>query len=354
MNERNFGYSENEIDKVENNTGEEKTFSRRKFLEMLGALGITFLIGNTLGAKEHIHVNNDNKIEHKETTEERCEKMRQAAVEVSIVATLRSQTFQGIEKTNKKIEDNYGAIIKDAAKKYQVNEEMLKALIFLESNGDCNRKNDIGAVGLCQFLPDTARAYDLVVNKHIDERLNPKKSIYAACRFLSGHEKLYGNKDLAIETYHIGAGNMADLISLYLKKNTTIADFDLADSVKKNNVTYPKIFFTCNSQDKIINNYAYIENGKKYYENTNVYNIFEKRLKFDNAPIYLWRVHAIMRILRELKNNPIKLEQDARRFSVENIEKDVLIKEQIKFLKERGFNNEQINKLRLGEQFNDR
>lgn len=354
MNEKSFGYPGQET--IDNQQELEKKISRRDFLTKLTkialGMGLAALVGDNL--KSHGTCQEKKSIvEKKENVEEKCERMRQASVDISKIAVLRSHTFSGIKNASENIDTHYGKTIYNAAKKYNIDANMLKALILLESNGNKDRKNDDGAVGLCQFLANTAKSYGLRVDNVVDERYNPEKSIYAACRFLDSHNKLYGNQNLAFETYHIGAGNMADLISLYCGHNKVIPDTKLAENVQKHKLTYQKMFFTCTSKDKVVNDYTYIEHGKAYKEDTNVYKIFNERLLYDNAPIYLWRIQAIMRILRELKEKPQDLQKEAEKYSREKCKVDDLLAEQRSVLKQKGFNDEQIAKLRMDQQFKE-
>lgn len=53
--------------------------------------------------------------------------------------------------------DQYDAYLKAAAKEFGVNCTYLKAILFTESSGDPKAKSGVGAVGLMQLMPDTAK-----------------------------------------------------------------------------------------------------------------------------------------------------------------------------------------------------
>ncbi|HEY3500858.1 MAG TPA: LysM peptidoglycan-binding domain-containing protein, partial [Polyangiaceae bacterium] len=66
-----------------------------------------------------------------------------------------------------------------------------------------------GAVGLWQFMPDTARTYGLTVDRWVDERLDPERSTDAAVRFLADLYRRFGSWDLAMAAYNMGHGGLA-------------------------------------------------------------------------------------------------------------------------------------------------
>lgn len=65
-----------------------------------------------------------------------------------------------------------------------------------------------GASGFWQFMPETARAYGLVVNEEIDERDDIYKSTVAATKYIKALYREFGSWTLVAAAYNIGEGNL--------------------------------------------------------------------------------------------------------------------------------------------------
>ena len=52
----------------------------------------------------------------------------------------------------------------------------IQNLSIIESGLDPKIKSRVGAMGLWQFMPATGREYGMLVNSHIDDRMDPEKS----------------------------------------------------------------------------------------------------------------------------------------------------------------------------------
>ena len=101
--------------------------------------------------------------------------------------------------------------------------ELVKAglpsdLVFLsliESGHNPTVYSSAGAAGLWQFMPETARAYGLIVDRWVDERLDPVRSTEAASKFLSDLYQRFGTWDLAMAGYNMGHGGLARAIKKF-------------------------------------------------------------------------------------------------------------------------------------------
>ncbi|MEL6926642.1 MAG: lytic transglycosylase domain-containing protein, partial [Bacteroidota bacterium] len=108
----------------------------------------------------------------------------------------------------------------------------LKYLSVIESRLRPTVVSHVGAGGLWQLMPGTAKKYGLKINKYVDERFDPQKSTEAAMKHLSYLYQRFGNWKLAIAAYNCGSGRMDrairkadsyeyDALKKHLPKETT-------------------------------------------------------------------------------------------------------------------------------------
>lgn len=86
--------------------------------------------------------------------------------------------------------------------------ESLKFLPIVESSLRPNVVSPVGAAGLWQFIPSTARMYGLTVNSQVDERLDPHKATEAAVRMLSELYEQFNDWGLVLAAYNCGPGRV--------------------------------------------------------------------------------------------------------------------------------------------------
>jgi membrane-bound lytic murein transglycosylase D len=82
----------------------------------------------------------------------------------------------------------------------------LKYLSVVESGLDPFAKSSSGAVGLWQFLYNSAPMFDLTINSYIDERRDVYKSTDAACRYFKYLYQTFNDWHLVLAAYNGGPG----------------------------------------------------------------------------------------------------------------------------------------------------
>jgi len=101
-------------------------------------------------------------------------------------------------KANRK---KYAPLVAVAAKKYNVDQKLVHAVILAESAYNPNAVSSAGAVGLMQLMPATARRYG------VTNRNDPKQSINGGTHYLRDLLKMFNaNTQLAVAGYNAGEG----------------------------------------------------------------------------------------------------------------------------------------------------
>ena len=85
--------------------------------------------------------------------------------------------------------------------------EEIAALPHVESSFNANAYSRVGAAGLWQFMPSTARRY-MRVDNVVDERLDPYRATEAAANLMLYNYRLVGTWPLAVTAYNHGPGGL--------------------------------------------------------------------------------------------------------------------------------------------------
>ena len=113
-----------------------------------------------------------------------------------------------------------------------IKEGIPKSFLFLsmaESNFKIDAKSYTGALGLWQFMPETAKLFDLRIDEYVDERLDFIKSTKAASKYLSYHHDRFDKWYLAILAYNCGEGRIIEALT-----RATIDKYLVINPNKKN------------------------------------------------------------------------------------------------------------------------
>jgi len=155
---------------------------------------------------------------------------------------------------------HFRPLVEAAARQGHLDPDMLEAIVFLESAGRPEviaGSDPQNASGLTQILAETGRDLlgmhiDLAASRRItkriararsqkalrhfeaqrrriDDRFDPRKALAATVRYLAIARRHFGRDDLAVTSYHMGIGNLTNVLSDY--------------GGKKGKVSYARLYF---------------------------------------------------------------------------------------------------------------
>jgi len=101
----------------------------------------------------------------------------------------------------------YMPIFEEALERYGLPDE-LRYLPVIESALVPTAVSRVGAAGLWQFMPATAKGLGLEINSLVDQRRDPYLSSDAGARYLRQLHNTYNDWSLAIAAYNCGPGNV--------------------------------------------------------------------------------------------------------------------------------------------------
>ncbi|WP_187369241.1 transglycosylase SLT domain-containing protein [Baekduia soli] len=198
--------------------------------------------------------------------------------------------------------------IDDVARRAHQDPDTLEAIVFLESAGrpDVAASDDLSsAAGLTQILAQTAtgllglkvdvaasekltrsigrstslahRRRLLAQRRRVDERFDPRKALEATTRYLEFAKGRLGRDDLAVESYHMGVGNLQNALKAY----------------GEDGIPYTQLFF----------------------DSTPLRHAAAWRILAglgDDSSTYLWRIGAAKAIMALYRRDPAALARQAR------------------------------------------
>jgi Transglycosylase SLT domain len=125
---------------------------------------------------------------------------------------------------------------------------------------------------------DAARAERLRARREeIDERFNPDDALQGAGRYLAIAEERFGSEELAVVSYHMGIGNLEDVLAAYGEED----------------VSWAQVYFDATPSDH-----------PETYELLSGFG--------DDSATYLWRVYAAREIMRLYREDQDELRALAR------------------------------------------
>ena len=197
--------------------------------------------------------------------------------------------------------------------------DIVEAIVFLESAGrpDVIAGDDPArASGLTQILAETARNFlgmnvDLAESRKltaaiatavsrgdtaeaerlreerrsVDTRFDPEQALAGTVRYLTEARLRLGRDDLAVVSYHMGIGNLTNVLRAHTGAG---ADITVPELVEEQNLSWARVFFDSTPADHV-----------------DAYGLLARL--GDDSPTYYWRVLAAEEIMRLYRDDRARL-----------------------------------------------
>lgn len=161
----------------------------------------------------------------------------------------------------------YDTYISLAASNYKLEHGLIKAIMHTESGFNPNARSPVGAQGLMQLMPATARRFA------VSNAYDPQQNIDGAAKYLSWLLKRFNyNTELALAAYNAGEGNVdkyrgippfretQDYVRRVMSRYRNLYSGGVASSTAPvNNIATPA--YTASSYKSNTNNHSYSVNG---------------------------------------------------------------------------------------------
>ena len=214
----------------------------------------------------------------------------------------------------------FRAMVDDATSGTDIDPDVVEAIVLLESAGrqDVIAGNDpVNAAGLTQIVAGTATDFlDMRVDleesrrltrllgeairrgddseaarlrserRRVDARFDPEEALAGTVRYLTEAKKVFGRDDLAIVSYHMGIGNLSDVVRAYAARQDDPVDAIIRDA----GIDYARLYFDSSPT---------VHRGS-----------WELLASFgDDSQTYYWRVLGALGVMHLLRNDPGRLER---------------------------------------------
>lgn len=218
--------------------------------------------------------------------------------------------------------DSFRPLVEEAVDGSELDADLVEAIVFLESGGrpDVIAGDDpVAAAGLTQILAETAQNFlgmnvDLDESRRltvriagaerrgnmavaerlrerrrtIDTRFDPAQALAGTVRYLTSARDQLGRDDLAAVSYHMGIGNLSNVLRAYA--GATGSAVDVSEIVEDGDLSWVRVFFDT----------APDRNGAAHQ--------LLARLG-DDSPTYYWRLLAAREIMRLYRDDPEHLQE---------------------------------------------
>ena len=214
----------------------------------------------------------------------------------------------------------FRAMVDKATSGTDIDPDLVEAIVMLESAGrqDVIAGDDpANAAGLTQIVSGTATDFlgmrvDLeesrrltrllgeavrrgddvqaarlrAERRQVDARFDPEQALAGTVRYLTEAKKVFGRDDLALVSYHMGIGNLSDVVRAY----TTRQDDPVDTIVRDADIDYARLYFDSSPSAHRAS--------------------WELLASFgDDSQTYYWRVLGALGIMHLLRSDPVRLER---------------------------------------------
>jgi hypothetical protein len=217
--------------------------------------------------------------------------------------------------------DAYREQIEDAVEGSGFDPDVVEAMVFLESGGRPEviaGDDPANASGLTQILAETAKSFlgmrvDLERSRAltirimgaerrgqeararrlreqrraIDARFDPEQALAGTVRYLTQARERLGTDELAVVSYHMGIGNLSNVINAY---TGAPGDEYIPDLVEEQDLDWTRLFFDTSPENHSAAHDLLAQLG-------------------DDSPTYYWRVLAAQEIMRLFREDPDRLQE---------------------------------------------
>jgi Family of unknown function (DUF5715)/Transglycosylase SLT domain len=226
----------------------------------------------------------------------------------------------GVFATARRTEE-FRELVENAAADTGFDPDLIEAIVFLESGGrpDVIAGDDpVNASGLTQILAETAqnflgmrvdldrsRSYTAQIagaarrgdlqraerlrerRRAFDARFDPEQALAGTIRYLLSARELLGRDDLAVVSYHMGIGNLSDVLRAYAGAGSGV---NVPQLVEERDLTWTRVFFDTAPDRNSAAHRLLVPLG-------------------DDSPTYYWRVLAAQEIMRLYRDDPDRLQE---------------------------------------------
>lgn len=152
---------------------------------------------------------------------------------------------------------NYSEFVSKYASEYEMDEDLIYAVIKTESDFDSEAVSDVGARGLMQIMEETFDwiKYRLGDDESVyDDMFDPEMNIRYGAYLMDYLLEKFGDKDTAVAAYHSGAG----CVSSWLEEKENSADGKRLDNIPSSTAQH-----YVNKINNALSNYKELYNNER-------------------------------------------------------------------------------------------